>query len=130
MSELECTLLANWKSHQAAAEGYVKQIEELQFQLEKVSYERDKLLVDNAALAQGKGINTNGRQDRKGKLLKEEKAQDPTARPAEVKMLDQLREKETDDYKSRLLHPTDRRRGKAAGDLIQSVLDGAIPPGR
>jgi hypothetical protein len=76
MTDLEIVLIENIKSHQAATETYLKQIEDLHIDLEKATKERDKLVIDNAFLSQTaaqsntkknkKGANSNNEKDKQG----------------------------------------------------------------
>lgn len=135
MTELEKTLLGNFKVHQAAAEGYVKQIEELQFELEKAKYERDQLMVENAALAQNGGVNKGkGNESKKSRKTAHQTDDNDSNKDVngahhrqEVFVLDKMRNEETDDYRQKLLSPSDRRRGKGRTDYIKSVLEAPVP---
>jgi hypothetical protein len=132
MNDLEKVLLQNWKLHQRAAEDYVAQIDELQFELEKAKYERDNLMVENAQMAQGI-MPVAGGASRKGKSggatgTAGSGPMTSSKRP-ETPVLEKLIEGEGDDYRQKLLHPTDRKRGEARANYMKDLLEQPLPAG-
>lgn len=105
MSPLERTLWKNWQSHQQAAEQYVVQIEDLQFELEKVKYERDQLMIEKMHY-----MNKS----------KDEDDLQPIDRKAKGKAGE-------DPYMAKLMNPSNRKRGEARSNYIQSLLEAPLP---
>lgn len=102
MTELERVLSENFKTHKVAAEEYVKKVEELQFELEKIRYERDNLLLENA------------------QLLQQSRAKPEASAAVAGKQ-------SNDDYRQKLMNPSDRRRGEAKNNKIKEVIDMPLP---
>lgn len=105
MTELEKILTENFFTHKEAAEEYVKQIEELQFELEKTKYEKDQLLLQNAQHMQAS--RAKGNQPQAQSTVK---AQD-------------------NEYRQMLLNPSDRRRGQARNNQIKQLIEKPFPTG-
>lgn len=145
MNDLERVLHENFITHQAAAAKYVQEVEALQFEVAKLQYERDSLLVENAQLAQGHvpngaAVNTsnnnNNNSKKKGGFFgsrkpannNESNKSDPASSTStSALVLQNLIEGETDDYKQKLLHPNDRKRGEARANFMKDMLQSPLP---
>lgn len=103
MNPLERTLLKNFKAHQQAADKYVAEIEQLQFELEKARYERDQLLVEKVQRLKNKPSD----EEELGKPLNAVKGGDA--------------------YMDMLMHPSNRKRGEGRSNYIKSLLEAPMP---
>lgn len=120
----ELLFYTNFKSHQAAAEGHIKKIEELQYKLEETAYERDSMLQDALAAGMITGAVSNVLKKRTKKKA-ESTQKDVIAevkdknKPGAMSWLlgDQV------EYKKTLLTPKDRVRGGARASMMKALLD-------
>ncbi len=108
MTDLEKILTENFNTHKQAAESYVKQIEELQYELEKAKYERDQLLLENAQHLQAS--RAKGGNQSQSQTNVNAKAQDS-------------------EYRQMLMNPSDRRRGQARNNQIKQLIEKPFPTG-
>ena len=115
MSETEKEYYKNYVTHRSAAEEYVKKIDGLQYELEKLKYDRDMELA-NETIAKGTAVleqTHKGEGSSKG---------DDTAKSSKSKGFSLFNSEKQEEYRKILLTPDDRRRGKARSDYIQSLL--------
>lgn len=114
----------DFKAHQQAAQEHVEKIAKLQFDLEKVSYQRDTMLFEQLKGATGgdKKKKTKGKET---KMAAGEVIQNALKGGASG-IMSMFNGKANDrQYRQNILKPDDRSRGKHRSDMIQSILEDA-----
>lgn len=123
MTDQELIFYENFKTHEAAVQENLKKIDKLQYDLEAVTYDRDTILYD--ALSGGGGTVSKGK---KKSGTGGEKAVDSgadvllRAQRGNQGFFSNLFSGLTDGYRSQLMHPTQRVRGKERSDYIDNLL--------
>lgn len=130
MSTDEKLYYDNFQAHKKAADDYIKTIEKLQYDLESASFERDSILQD--ALAQGfTGGAVGNILAKRAKKNKGMFGGDEELPPSDA-IAEAIRKNKPGwfsfifgdhtEYRSKNLHPDDRRRGQAKSEYISGLL--------
>lgn len=114
MNPTELEYFNNFESHRKAAEEHVEKIEKLQYELEAVKYERDRMLVEGGGAARRNmaALKSEGKQENALNQMMKEKA-------GFFDFFSGLPRR----YKEGLMKPDPRERGKNRSDYIKSILD-------
>ena len=111
MTAVEREYYRSFLDHRKVAEDYVAKIEDLQYELEKIKYERD-LSIANDIMAKGTSVIEQTKHDGT------ESEKDAAAQAKRKAIM----RNDAEEYRKRLLTPEERRRGKKRSDYIQSLL--------
>ena len=117
----------NFKIHQHAAEDHVKHIEQLQFDLEAASYERDTIMFDaiNGTGKIGQLLKNRQKQLDKGKGKGGGEVLKSIKKPTLFQRM--LGNTQADDeYRAMLMSPNPRERLMARDQYIAGIIDTAL----
>lgn len=133
MNPTEKLFWDNFQNHKKASEEHIKSIEKLQLELESTIYERDSILYE---AINGSGNIAGILKKRKNKKGGDGEDDGLTAAQTSTKVIEDVMEKEKSGggwfemlspekilYRTGLLKPAPRPRGKARSDYIKSLLD-------
>ena len=121
MTEEELNAKKNFEAHRQAAESYVKRIDELQHDVETLKYERALAIMNGRPTAMAKKTGESKKVDKDAVDLK---------KMASGGFFSSLFGGGTEQaqYRSKLMAPDERKRGKNRSDYVKGILENVKPP--
>lgn len=111
MNSLEGKFYDQWKLYENGSQELYQMIDELQFEIEKAKYEKEKMLLEMQEMQKNFKTRANISNDT----------------GIDIEALFQQNQSNQSEYRQILLNPTDRKRGQARAQYIKALLELPFP---